>query len=176
MQIGQPSSTLTYRLFLSSGDDALALRDRVESLVQKVITPQLREAEFKLRIEIDRWEQTASQKTPGGQSTNDRFVARAASAHLTLALLLDRLGQGTREEIEAALASGTEVSALWFIGRAENADSEVASFLGDERENLLHERTGKPDSDESWHGILKILFALVLEGLKAERGPHFEER
>src|SRR6476620_5857548 len=176
MQVGQPSSTLTYRIFLSSGDDALDLRDRVEDLVNKVITPQLEDANFKLRLAVKRWEQAASQTTPAGKKTNDRFVDAAVASDLTLALLLDRLGQGTKEEIEAALAAGTEVSALWFIGRTETPDSEVAEFLGKQREQLLHDRTGNPESDESWHGILKILMALVFQGLKQEQVPHYEQR
>jgi hypothetical protein len=163
------------RIFLSSGDDAAGLRDRVEKLVNEAINPPLREAGSDIRLEVDRWEVTPAQRTRG-DATNEQFVERARQAHLTLALLIDRLGQGTRDEIEAVLEAEEEISALWFIARNEHPDSEVARFLEDHKEDLYHDKTGRPDSDDSWVGITRVLMTAVLTGLQQPRGAYVERR
>lgn len=177
MHIGPPTPQQTFRIFLSSGDDAADLRDRVDGLVTEVINSQLMQAGIDLRVEVDRWERTAAQRTNAGESTNDQFVKRALNSHLTLALLLRRLGDGTRDELEATLDADKEVSALWFVSRRSKPRSEVSQFLTPKRERLTWDKTGKPESDESWHGIVRVLFCLVLEGLKqGPEGLHVEER
>jgi hypothetical protein len=176
MKIGQPIEQEMFRIFLSSGDDAADLRDRVEALVHDAINPQLLEAQMQIRLEVDRWEKTAAQRAHPGKNTNDLFVQRALESNLTMALLQDRVGDGTREELEAALAAETEVSALWFVPRDSEPDSEVARFLTPHKQTLYYDKTGAPDSDESWLGITRILFGMVLtalgqrqEGLRVER-------
>jgi hypothetical protein len=177
MQLGPPTSQATYRIFLSSGDDALALRDRIDRLVLEVINSQLIEAGIDVRVEVYRWERTAAEANEPGESTNQRFVRQALASDLTLALLIRKLGAGTREEIEATLDADQEVSALWFVSPTSKPNSEVAKFLGQKRERLIWSKTGKPDSDESWHGIVRVLFRLVLEGLKHEpEGVYVERR
>lgn len=170
MQIGAPISQPTYRIFLSSGQDAADLRDRVDGLVRDSINSQLLEAEIDLRVEVDRWERSLAKKNNPGENLNDQFVKRALRSNLTLALLLDELGGGTREELEATLAAEREVSALWFIPQQSSPDSPVAKFLGEKRRGLLYSKTGEPDSHDSWSGIVRVLFALILEGLKQTHG------
>lgn len=165
MQIGPPTPQPTYRIFLSSGDDALVLRNRVDDLVRESINSQLIEAEVDLRVEIDRWERSSPTTNYPGESTNDQFVKRALNSDLTLALLLKKLGKGTQEEIEATLGAQKEVRALWFVPPQSNPSSEVARFLAPKREHLFWSKTGAPDSDESWQGIVRVLLKLVLEGL-----------
>jgi hypothetical protein len=177
MQLGPPTSQATYRIFLSSGDDAVDLRDRIDDLVREALNSQLIEAEIDLRVEVDRWERTAAKANEPGESTNEQFVRRALRSDLTLALLIAKMGKGTREEIEATLAADKEVSALWFVSRRSSPRSEVARFLGPRRERLTWDKTGRPESEESWQGIVRVLFGLVLEGLKHEpRGLHRERR
>jgi hypothetical protein len=177
MQLGAPTSQATYRIFLSSGEDAAGLRDRIDELVIKAINSQLLEADIDLRIEVDRWERTAAKANEPGESTNAQFVRRALKSDLTLALLIRKIGDGTREEIEAALEADKEVSALWFVAQSSKPSSEVAKFLAPNRERLTWDKTGNPKSEESWHGIVRVLFRLVLEGLKHEpKGLHVERR
>ena len=61
MKLGEPDLTHTFRIFLSSGDDALTLRDRIDGLVSQAINPELMEANERVRFEVDRGERTAAQ-------------------------------------------------------------------------------------------------------------------
>jgi hypothetical protein len=177
MQVGTPINQLTYRIFLSSGDDAIDLRDRIDDLIRDAVNSQLMQAGIDLRLEVDRWERTAAATNNSGESTNDQFVKRAIESNLTLALLRRKVGQGTREEIEAALAADNRVSALWFVPRRSSPKSPVAEFLAPHRDRLYYDKTGKPDDDESWHGIVRVIFRLVLEGLKERpKGLYVEQR
>lgn len=176
MQVGPAISLPIYRVFLSSGDDARDLRDRVDRLVTEAVNSQLMHVGINLRLEVDRWERTAATNNPN-ESTNDQFVKRALNSNLTLALFRRKVGQGTREEIEATLAADKSVSVLWFVPRKSKPKSEVATFLEPLADRLYYDKTGRPDEDESWHGIIKVLFRLTLEGLKQHpKGLYFEER
>lgn len=154
MQIGSAINQPTFRIFLSSGDDAADLRDRVDGLVIEAVNSQLMHANINLRLEVDRWERTAAASNNPNESTNDQFVKRALDSNLTLALLLKKVGKGTEEEIEATLEAEKSVSALWFVPRKSRPRSEVAKFLEPQREHLYYDKTGKPEENESWHGIV----------------------
>src|SRR5665213_512229 len=99
MKLSEAALIRMYRIFLSSGDDASTLRDRVERLVQNAINPSLLQSGANIRLEVDRWEVTAASRTRGA-NTNQQFVDRAREAHVTMALLLETLGNGTREELQ----------------------------------------------------------------------------
>lgn len=177
MQIGPPTNQPTYRIFLSSGDDAADLRDRIDALIVEAVNSQLLQANINLRLEVDRWERTAAATNNPGESTNDQFVKRALESQLTLALLLRKVGEGTREEIEATLEAEQPVSALWFVPRKSKPKSEVAKFLEPQRDLLYFDKTGRPTEDASWHGIVRILLQLVLHGLKqVPEGLYVEQR
>lgn len=177
MQIGSATNQPTYRIFLSSGDDAVELRDRVDGLVIEAVNSQLIQAGVNLRLEVDRWERTAASSNDSGESTNDQFVKRALDSNLTLALLLRKVGQGTKEEIEATLEAEQTVSALWFVPLKSKPRSEVARFLEPKRKHLYYDKTGRPDEDASWHGIVRVLFRLVLLGLQQDqKGLYVEQR
>src|SRR6266849_9769774 len=109
MKLGSPIQQRTYRIFLSSGDDARALRDRVDRIVTDSINSQLLEAGEKVRLEVDRWERTAPQRAEPDRQTNDRFVQRALDSNVTITLLLEQLGEGTRAELEAVLDTDKEI-------------------------------------------------------------------
>ena len=166
----------TYRIFLSSGDDATALRQRIDDLIIEAVNSQLLQANVNLRLEVDRWERTAAATNNPGESTNEQFVKRAVESQLTLALLRSRIGQGTREEIEAALEAEQPVSVLWFVPRKSRPRSQVAAFLESKQEHLYFDKTGRPDEEASWHGIVRVLLRLVLDGLQQTPEGFYVER
>jgi hypothetical protein len=94
-----------------------------------------------------------------------------------LALLLKKLGPGTREEIEATLDAGKELKVLWFVPKRSKPRSQVAKFLEPLGEQIYYDKTGKPEDDESWHGIVRVLLQIVLGELRQQRvGLHHEQR
>ena len=113
----QPASLL--RLFLSSGDDVLELRRLVHRTVEEAINPVLRARGIPVRLDLDGWDRTAAHRVPPGETVNTEFVARACASHLVLGLLHEKLGDGTREELEAVLAKeDVELSVIWCVERA----------------------------------------------------------
>jgi hypothetical protein len=177
MQLGRADLIQLYRIFLSSGDDALELRDRVEGLIERALNPQLKDAGELIRFEVDRWERTAAHRTRDPE-TNAQFVRRALQSHLTLTLLLAHLGEGTRGELEAVLdETDNEISALWFVPRRGDQDSSVATWLNARRERVYYDRCGTSDSHESWEGIFRVLIAALLDAKRREReDAYVEER
>ena len=65
------------------------------------------------------------------------------------------------------IGADEEVSALWFIPRDTHPTSEVAEFLEEHMDDLYHDKTGTPDSEESWIGITRVLMSAVLTGQKS---------
>lgn len=176
MKLSEADLIRMHRVFLSSGDDARELRDRVDRLVRDAINPSLLEAQTNVRLEVDRWERTAAERTRGTH-TNERFVERARQAQVTMALLLETLGDGTREELEAVLnETDQELCALWFIPRREQPDTQVARFLAENRDRVYYDKTGQPDDVESWVGIMRVLTLVVLEALRPPEAVFNEQR
>jgi hypothetical protein len=126
----QPASLL--RLFLSSGDDVLDLRRLVHRTVEEAINPVLRARGIPVRLDLDGWDRTAAHRVPPGETVNTEFVARACAAHLVLGLLHEKLGDGTREELEAVLAKeDVELSVIWCVERAgEWPQTPAGRWLG----------------------------------------------
>jgi hypothetical protein len=176
MKIGLPLEHRTYRIFLSSGDDARSLRDRVDAIVNDAINPQLLDANADVRFEVDRWERTAAQRNEPGETTNERFVRRALKSNVTLSLLLDRIGAGTREELAAVLDTDGQVSALWFVAKDADPQTEVSEFLRPNRERLYYDKTGPPESDDSWVGIIRVLTGVLVEALTSSSEELFVEQ
>ena len=151
MKLGEPDLTQTYRILLSSGDDALGLRDRVDGLVRESINSQLIETGQRVRVEVDRWERTATQRIAEDEQTIEVFVRRALRSHMTLALLLELLGDGTWRGLEAVLETDKEINAVWFIPGTTDPDTPVGTFLrerGGISVELISSRTGVP----RWNG------------------------
>ena len=155
-----------YTIFVSSGDDALSLRNRVTALIEEVFSPLLRRMGLPFRLQVERWEREPAQRAPGG-NPNAIFVEKARQSDLTLVLLRDRLGPGTREEIEGiADREDVELSILWFpsgsaeatgLPAAENAET----FLRGQSE-ALYARCEDSGSESSWHIILRPILLLML--------------
>lgn len=177
MQLAAATPVPTLRIFISSGDDAVDLRERVAGLIEKAVNSQLRQLDIDLQLQVDRWEDTAPDTNEAGERTNERFVKRALDCDLTLALLLKNLGPGTREEIEATLNAGKELKVLWFVPKRSKPRSQVAKFLEPLSERIYYDKTGKPEDEESWHGIVRVLLQIVLGELRQGReGLHHEQR
>jgi hypothetical protein len=177
VQLAAATPVPTLRIFISSGDDAAELRERVAGLIEKAVNSQLRDLDIDLQLKVDRWEDTAADTNDTGERTNERFVKRALKRDLTLALLLRQLGPGTREEIEATLNAGKELKVLWFVPKRSKPKSQVSKFLEPLGERIYYDKTGKPEDDESWHGIVRVLLQIVLGELR--RGGeelHHEQR
>jgi hypothetical protein len=180
VRLPEPSPVDRYTLFVSSSNEPAArrLRQRIKTLVDDVISPQLNleYPESCVAFYVDMWERTAAQKA-SGSSVNDQFVTRARSASLTLVLILDELRNGTKEELEAAVGEdGVEVSLLSFEP-SRNADPRqrrrVERTIRQYQNTLLYARVGKPSSDEAWVAITRHLLAFVFAAMRksAERQP-----
>lgn len=167
MKISEADRLRTYRIFVSSGDDASELRERVRRLVANVFNPSLIEHRAPVRLETDMWERTSAQRS-GEEGTNALFVGRARHAHAVLSLLIDELRSGTRAEIEACLRDDEiQVCILWFIEQgATEPENEVADFLNSIRDQIYYDKTGLPHSQESWEGILRVLLMFVIRGMQ----------
>lgn len=175
-----PKDTKTFTLFLSSGDDAAELRDRVDEVVQ-IVNKQFAEEGSPLRFEVDRWESTPAQKAPDGAHVNEIFVQKVRNSHLTLVLLFNEIRSGTLEEIEAALeAKVVQLAVLWFDSLESKAVSsnalDVKNFLDSHRQQLLYARVTQPtDSREAWLEIIRVVSRLVASGVASQGKTAIDE-
>jgi len=163
-------------IFLSSGDDALRLRDLVEQLAQEAVNPELLQAQLGVRLIIDRWERTAPGRT-AGEAVNSWFVRRATTSSLALCLLIRRLGTGTREEIEAVLGTdGVDLSVIWFVDRTTWPRTAVGSFLDRHKDHLYIDRAGPPTEAGAAVALVRLLLHVVMQRLSQQREDGFRER
>lgn len=165
-----------YTVFLSSGDDALELRDFVDDLVRDAVNAELDAAELPVRLMVRRWE-----RTPPGRADdeplNARFVRLAQKSSLTLCLLIAHLGQGTKEEIEGVLdVDDVELSIVWFVERTAWPRTEVGQFLEGLRTKVQIDRAGPPDSPGASIALVRLLLHVVLGHLTERAQEHYRER
>src|SRR5205807_2216165 len=93
------------------------------------INSQLLQAGSSIRLIVDRWERTAPGRTQG-ETINSWFARRGRQSSLALCLLIRRLGDGTKEEIEAVLdADDVQLSVIWFVDRDSWPMTAVGRFL-----------------------------------------------
>lgn len=165
-----PIPTRTIQLFVSSGDDALEQRDFLDALVRNGIVPVLIDRGHTVRFDVDRWERTAPHKILPGGSPNDEFVARAKRATLVVCILIDELGPGTREELEAALAQeGVELAVVWCEDREADGDTEVGRWLAAHKGEFLYDRAGRPGTDGPRIALARLVFDAALGVLSDHR-------
>lgn len=170
------SEVSEYTVFLSSGDDALHLRDFVDDLVRNAVNSELDGAGLPIRLLVRRWERTAPGRADG-ESVNARFVRMATSSSITVCLLLARLGDGTREEIEAVLQSDdVELAIVWFVERTAWPDTEVGTFLSALRDRVQIDRAGVPDSPSAAVSLVRLLLHIVLQRLSQPEEAFRERR
>lgn len=165
-----------YVVFLSSGDDALHLRNLVDDLVRESVNSELHLAGFSIRLLVDRWERTAPGRA-AGETINSWFVRRARGSSLALCLLIERLGDGTKEEIEAVLDSdGVEISVIWFVDRTTWPMTEVGTFLDAHKGELYVDRAGPPDGDGATISLVRVLLHIVMQAVATHGRRGFRER
>lgn len=173
MKLPEPDTVQSYNLFLSSSDEAETrrLRDRLQRLVYEVINPRLSEFEQAgVRLDIQRWEQTAPQRVAEG-GVNQLFVEKARRSALTIVLLLDEIRAGTREEFEAAFGrSDSQVSVLIFDrpGGGDPAKAtERDTYLTPYRDQVLYnDRCGDPDGDDAWIALVNTLLTFTFSAIQ----------
>lgn len=170
-------------VFLSSGSDVLAERNRFEELT-KVLNEQLHWADFQgMHINVVRWEQDAPHRTGG--DPNAEFRAQAARAHLTVVLLHDDIRAGTEDELKAALCEDdVQIAVIWMDPAHPRSKKALAlkRFLEGVKDELIWDRTGPPGSDQAYVSMARVLSRVVFDVLKAlfESGEigsvHYETR
>jgi hypothetical protein len=122
------------------------------------------------------WEDALSQLVEG-ESPNDMFVEMALQCHATLVLLKTRLGEGTREEVDALLAVPLDQRKVLSVVRFSLAPGEEAAEdpqplddfvggLGSDR-NVLYKETGPMGSPEAHIELTKILSGYMLAAVEA---------
>lgn len=161
------TSTTTVRVFLSSGDDALTERDFVDALVYNGVNTVLMNLDFSVRFEVDRWERSAPHKILVDASPNDEFVARAKRANLVVSVLIDRLGPGTEEELEAVLDEETvELSVVWCERRDGHPDTEVSRWLDRHKGDVFYDRAGSPNTPGPRIALVRLIIEAMLTALR----------
>jgi len=169
--------TRIFKVFLSSGDDALLMRDEVSTFVDHSVNGVLRDTGAAVRFEVERWEETPAQRNPSGEAGNAKFVRKAQAADVTLTLLVERLGDGTREELDGVLdETDKELSALWYVERTAWPACDVASWLDQRREDIHFDRIGPPGAPENAHGLFRVFLRLVLQAVQQGPSDYSEER
>jgi hypothetical protein len=166
-------------VFLSSGNDARDLRDRVEKIF-RAASEILGIRNSPIRIDINRWEHHASQRVPRGR-VNDQFVAEAKKATMTVALLLQDLRPGTLAELQAVLTqTDRSVAVLWFRQPGEPASDALRRFLDRWQNQLLYNEVGDPDDETAWLGLVRVLVdflvKIVHDELDASQEIFYETR
>jgi hypothetical protein len=167
-------------VFISSGDDARDLRERIRGLIDDVFNQVLTEGRRGVVLYADMWERTAPQRA-GEAGVNEMFVQRARDSHLTMVTLIDELRPGTLEEIKAVLPDRSiELAVFRFTEQtiAEAEADEVGQFLEANRDRFFYAlKDGGPDSDVAWFELVRELLALVFSVIDvAPTGPFVEER
>lgn len=171
-----------YEIFISSGDDLRAQRERLEVIINNVNT-QARDAGARYRFSVRRWEHAPSRRTHG--DGNFEFRHDAENAHLVIVLLHDDLRNGTREEIEAAMeCSTTQVAVIWMspppITSRKRSNRLLRKAMEDLQDDVRWMLTGDPGSDASVDTMISIvtrtLIDIAARNQEPEGGPYSEER
>jgi hypothetical protein len=183
MKLRPPTNVDQYTLFLSSSDqpETKKLRKRVKTLIDDVISPELRRfPEAEVALVVDMWEREAPQKAPTGGNPNDRFVSLARESALTLVLILDELRNGTKEELEAALDETEVELAVLAFAPPKATPAEKLKALDDYfdkiKSEVLYDRRLSPNSDDAWFGLVKILVAFAIGALRTSELKRREMR
>jgi hypothetical protein len=173
MKLRTPPTVDQYTLFLSSSNQAETkrLRKRVKTLIDDVISPQLRRyPEAEVAIVVDMWEREAAQKAPTGGDPNDLFVQLARESAMTLVLIVDELRDGTKEELEAALDKhGVQLAVMAFAPAKATPDVKLQAldaYFDKIKDKVLYDRRRGADSDDAWYGLVRTLMAFAISALR----------
>ena len=156
-----------YSVFVSSADDVVDQRNMVEGLVNNSVNPALAANKHKIRLEAEMWEKAHPRRLFGRETIDDEFVEKAIASDLVLAMLYERLGGGTRKEIEAVLKTTTPLSLLWFVNRMDRPKSPAAKYIRklEKRKVLRHKRAGRPGEAENAEAISQVLLNAAFEAI-----------
>jgi hypothetical protein len=180
MKLGPGQMVSEYVVFLSSSNDAIEVRERVDGLIRNAVNPALKAlGEGGARFYLEKWEHTEARRLGDGEEFDDEFIEKAVGSDLMMTLVVERVGPGTKAEMKAVGESDTEIAALWFVKFGEQPDTEAARFLNELQDEkiLRYKQAGPVDSEESWQAIVRVLMAAAFEALDPHRKEgDFRER
>lgn len=149
-----------YSVFLSSGHDAIDLRDRVSEIF-KAADDILAYRNTGLRIKVRRWEDCPPHRSDG--RVNAEFVERAMKSPMIVALLIDDIHKGTHEELTTVLTeTKNEVAVLVFTEPGRVLTPELQKFKTDWGAKLVWKEAGPASEDKSWIEIVRLLVDLLI--------------
>ncbi len=156
-----------YFVFVSSADDVIDQRNMVEGLVRNSVNPALADKKYMIRLEAEMWEKAHPRRLFGRETIDDEFVEKAKNSDLVLAMLHERLGGGTKKEIEAVLRTTAPLSLLWFVGRKDDPKTPAAKYIRklEKRKVLRYKRAGRPGEPENAEAISQALLNAALEAI-----------
>lgn len=178
MKLGPGQMVSEHVVFLSSSNDAIEVRERVDGLIRNAVNPALKDL-GEVRFYLEKWEHTEARRLGAGEGFDDEFISKAVASDLMMTLVVERVGPGTEAEMRAVAESGTEIAALWFVKFGEQPDTEAARFLNElqDKKILRYKQAGTIDSEESWQAIVRVLMAAAFQALGFNRdGGDFRER
>ncbi len=170
-------------MFISSADEAMPFRNRVQNLVEKSLNSQLSRQPWPEHLRwpehfpVWRWEERAATTVAAGGNANDLFVQMARESSVTIVLLRDKLRPGTREELMAVKDDrDVELKVLWFPRRRRRfgPESEVERFLSsDDAKNIFYNRIVHPNSEVAWQTLAANVIDVLLLALRGtSRRPY----
>ena len=157
-----------YLVFVSSADDVVDQRDMVESLVNNSVNPGLAANDHRIHLKAEMWEKAHPRRLFGREKIDDEFVEKAKASDLVISLLYERLGGGTKKEIEAVLKTRTPLSLLWFVDRTDRPRTAAAKYIRrlEKRKVLRYKRGGRPGEPQNAEVISQVLFNAALEAIR----------
>jgi hypothetical protein len=185
---GPPSESLRpfsvevrqFPIFISYGDDAIALKVKVKRLVEEAINRQLSHSAWAAtQLVVWDWRDIAARRAPAGGRTNDIFVEMVRASSVTIVLLFDRLPPGSEEELLAAVEEEeVDLKVFWLNRRRRwRRSSEVGRFLDAHSDRFDYLELSELDSDDTWLALTNNLVAVLLGALRGNRRtPYLETR
>jgi hypothetical protein len=171
-----------FPVFISYGDEAIAMKQRIKRLVEDALNRQLSHGDWQVELPVWDWRDIAAQRAPEGGRTNDLFVERARLSSVTIVLLLDRVPEGTKEELFAVLNDQeVDLKVFWLRRRrrfrALRGPTDVELFLDRHKNDFSYLQLSDLDSEQDWIAITSNLIAVLLKALRGhERRPYVEAR
>ena len=173
--LGKPAvPTSMFEFFISSGTDVWQQRDQFESLV-KVFDESFARNSVPggalMALRTKRWEDLSARRYVG--NPNDRFVAAAQSAHVTVALLSSVVRKGTREEIEGVLSTpSTQLAVIVMPKEGKPLEDGLAEFLEANSRRFHYVNTREPpDHFTAVKAMVGIISSAVADALNPEMTP-----
>ena len=172
-----PDANFRIAVFLSSGDDASALRDRVDRIA-KMMNAQL-DRRSRLHLYVRRWEDEMPHRVAPGRTLLDEFIDMARDSHLTMVLLRTEIRPGTMGEIKGVMQEPSCDLAVVCFNEPGDAslDPALTQFLDDNQYLFQYRYVGGPNSEIAWMTLFGVLFrALAKAAFEQSEGLFHELR